>query len=791
MSRYALKFPRRVRIHGGEFDESARAIHREDGLKTIQAESGIVLGSTIERKQMSTKTTFKRVALVAVAALGFGVMSVAPSSAAIGQADTLTAASATASVLTNATASVVVTSSFVGDANDTTSATVSLVSGPATNGVLPTIALTGAGDTNLKNTSATVGRTTTFVANANGLVVGNATVSLTPVVAGTYVVRITPHTGSGAAALTWTVTAAAPNTTLNADKSTAVRMAGEVAAGTEVAVTASKNLSDTATAVIYVTPKNSDDVALSSVVGTTVPLTVTVSGPGTVAIGTNLAAITALSAGAGRAVTGTTGHYVIGVFADGTAGVSTITISSGTTVITSRTVTFYGVETKITPTIVKSVLSRGANAGAITAIVTDAAGVPVYNQAVWSLSDTDANVDIAPVSCGSSTAAGLVTCDITGDAAGAGSATISLMNASTLAASTVTAVAGSVRVSDGTPTAVAFSFDKATYAPGEAAKVSATVSNAAGPMPEGTYAVLTGALSSNYALTLPAGVTLPSGNVTVGVNGAATTTSVVMPTGISGTVQLAATAAATTIAVTVGSADVVNEALDAALEAIDAAENARLASEAAIEAATDAQAAAEDAITAAENAQTAAEDAGAAAVQAGLDAVAAADAAGAAAIAAVAEAVAATEEASAAAVAAAEKAGADAIEAAEQAGRDAVEATDLAVAAADAATAAADLAAEAATEAGEMAVAAAEAAGLIAQDALDAAIEATAAATDALDAANEAKASADAAKASADAATAAVEALSTKVATLMAGINAKINSLSTLLAKIAKKVGVK
>ena len=43
MSRYAIKFPFRVRIHGVEFDESARAIHREDGLKTIQAESGIVL----------------------------------------------------------------------------------------------------------------------------------------------------------------------------------------------------------------------------------------------------------------------------------------------------------------------------------------------------------------------------------------------------------------------------------------------------------------------------------------------------------------------------------------------------------------------------------------------------------------------------------------------------------------------------------------------------------------------------------------------------------------------------
>jgi hypothetical protein len=39
---------------------------------------------------MSTKTSFKRIALVAVAALGFGTLSVAPSSAAIPQADTVT-----------------------------------------------------------------------------------------------------------------------------------------------------------------------------------------------------------------------------------------------------------------------------------------------------------------------------------------------------------------------------------------------------------------------------------------------------------------------------------------------------------------------------------------------------------------------------------------------------------------------------------------------------------------------------------------------------------------------------
>jgi hypothetical protein len=48
-----------------------------------QADPGIVSGSTIERKKMSTKTIYKRIALVAVTALGAGVLSVAPANAAI------------------------------------------------------------------------------------------------------------------------------------------------------------------------------------------------------------------------------------------------------------------------------------------------------------------------------------------------------------------------------------------------------------------------------------------------------------------------------------------------------------------------------------------------------------------------------------------------------------------------------------------------------------------------------------------------------------------------------------
>jgi len=86
-----FRFPRRVRIHGGECGAVARALHHEAQKNALipyewsllsQAGLGNVPGSTLnERKQMSTKTSIKRIALVAVSALGFGLLSVMPANA--------------------------------------------------------------------------------------------------------------------------------------------------------------------------------------------------------------------------------------------------------------------------------------------------------------------------------------------------------------------------------------------------------------------------------------------------------------------------------------------------------------------------------------------------------------------------------------------------------------------------------------------------------------------------------------------------------------------------------------
>ena len=599
---------------------------------------------------MSTKTTFKRIALVAVAALGFGTLSVAPSSAVVGfnslyhMNSTVcsstnsyatcgnTVADDKSSVLLNQQADYGFQNTFLaGSAGDSSTATWSLVSSPTgfntplisttfwkdsdENGpsyTAPTGGGGGIGGWFLAGTSGAAngaavangtgvaaGLVATTTATAAGATIGNWKSSFTPTTAGTYVWKLT----AGTTSYTWTVNAYATQAAKDAGTgvdnaisvatTTSILNAGETTtATTDATVTVSMATSADQRATILVTPKNAAGTTIANV---TFPITATIAGPGTLGIAS--AANVATIASTGRAVTGTTGNYAVGVFSDGTSGVATVTISTGTTVLSTETVTFYGAAAKITPTVVNSVLAIGANTGAITAVVTDANGVVVPGVTVYAVSATAAAVSNSYTSCGASSATGAVSCDLAGVAAGTSAITLTLNSAST-GTSTVSAVAGTMRVSDGVVTKVAYAFDKDSYAPGEAAKITATVSNAAGVMPAGTYTVLaTGGVTANYTVS-----GLPSTTVlAVGSTGQATY-AVTIPTGITGDLQLIGTASATTIAATFGKAAVVNvaqdvaqAAVDAAQEAIDAANAATDAANAAAEAADAATAAAQDA----------------------------------------------------------------------------------------------------------------------------------------------------------------------------------------------------
>jgi len=82
---------------------------------------------------MSTKTTFKRIALVAVAALGLGVLSVAPSSATVtGTTVTVTNGTAATNNADSTTGAIVTVSGLVDAATDTIAVSYVLKSKPST-----------------------------------------------------------------------------------------------------------------------------------------------------------------------------------------------------------------------------------------------------------------------------------------------------------------------------------------------------------------------------------------------------------------------------------------------------------------------------------------------------------------------------------------------------------------------------------------------------------------------------------------------------------------------------------
>jgi trimeric autotransporter adhesin len=205
-----------------------------DGTYYPKPTGGNALDRLIERKQMSTKTTFKRVALVAVASLGFGVLtSVAPASATNEANSVVTAVSVTAQttpprvgVAQTTTFSIVNTAGTAG----TVEFAAIITAKPATSLLndYTGAAFTNAGEA-LAGTAtgaATAGDTATargpkYIITASTLTANLSTapgvagsLTFTPDVAGTYKITVfsdfdgNGNLASGAKSATWTVVAA-------------------------------------------------------------------------------------------------------------------------------------------------------------------------------------------------------------------------------------------------------------------------------------------------------------------------------------------------------------------------------------------------------------------------------------------------------------------------------------------------------------------------------------------------------------------------------------------------------
>ena len=429
--------------------------------------------------------SFKKIALGLAAAMSFGVMSALPTSAAV-IAPSLTIDSATDTIIAGETATAVVTLSFISEtAADTATVLSAMFAQPSGSTKSATMTLLETSTATVAIAAGNLSADVNSTVGTPGYVTAKFTVSLVaPSVAGTYEARIITTRPSTGPSVAWTVTVKAADLTPSASTTTSILNAGEVTTATaDASVFAPKATSADAAAVIVLTPKNSAGGAATE------SILATVSGTGLIGYGTNATTMSSL----GRAIVIPTGNY-IGVFADGTAGVGTITLTTLTgTVLATEQVTFYGDIATIVATPVKSVIAVGANTTTVKAVAKDASGVTVGAGTLYANSS-----DVATVS-DSGTAATIVNGEALFTITGikAGSVAITIRNA----AGTIVSAPVSTRVEAAAAT-VKISFDKATYLPGEAATVKVQVLDAAGlPVSGKTHSALfaTGGITSTYA----------------------------------------------------------------------------------------------------------------------------------------------------------------------------------------------------------------------------------------------------------------------------------------------------
>ena len=529
--------------------------------------------------------SFKKIALGLAAAMSFGVLSALPTSAAV-NAPTLAIDSATDAVTSGESATAVVTLSFISETSADTATIISAMfsqpTGAAKSATLSlletsTSSVVIAGNNVSANVNSTV-NTPTYV-TAKFLVTLNA-----PTVAGTYDAKILTTSPINGPSVSWTVTVKAADLTPSASTTTSILNAGEVTTATaDATVYAPKATSTDAAAVIVVTPKNAAGGSATE------SILATVSGSGMIGSGSNATSISAQ----GRSLVIPSGNH-IGVFADGTAGVSTITLTTLTgVVLATEKVTFYGDIASIVATTVKSVIPVGSNVSTIKAVAYDAAGVTVGAGTLNAFSS-----DVSVVS-DSGTAATIVNGEALFTLTGVKTGGVAV----TVKSGTVSSAPVATRV-EGAAATVKLSFDKAQYLPGEAATITVQVLDAAGlPVSGKTHANLfaTGGIVSNYAFGSASDV-LTSASVTTDT-ATVKTYKVFMPL-VQNTIKITATGGSSLPVA--GQVVVSAEALvedSAQKAATDAAKEALEASNAATTAALDAAKAA-DAATAAAQAAT-------------------------------------------------------------------------------------------------------------------------------------------------------------------------------------------
>jgi trimeric autotransporter adhesin len=575
------RFLRRVRIHGGEFDTSARAMYRvsekgslisyEKAFST-RADLRIVRRSTIERKQMSTKTTIKRLALVTVAALGLGVLSVAPSSA-VPQLDTLSLSSATASTTVGTAVTTKATVAFLQEtSSDSMTLTLSYEAAPAG------IAI---GEVSFSDTSAvttdlgtpTVDTSTARTAKISAVTAASLnktlTISLNPSKAGTYVIRVTPTiTGSTTAPAstfkTWTVTVAAKTIGWDSEFVTTDTSTANVTADVAVSTTSGAKLTSVGRVRVahgYGTVSGTDTVTVAAEA-----LAVVVSTDKGLVSKTNDLTAAAKSVTTAAGTAGTNDYWI---FTNGDVGKATITITVGARTAATKNVTFVGPATALVATQSAGLASfTGIGAGVTTThtiTATDAAAGAATLPTGLTVASSDTSVATVVISGNNSVV-------VTG--VKAGTSVITVTDPATTAAAT--AAKYTVTVKALRPTAApTITFDKAAYNVGEVITMTVNADMADSAT---ASALFTTALVTSAGVTAVAGTTaLSTSSAAHAIVGGVATYKFYAPA-VSGSFTVTGKTGATvdiTTAVDVSkTVDIVNPGVDAATAAAELAEAA-------------------------------------------------------------------------------------------------------------------------------------------------------------------------------------------------------------------------
>jgi hypothetical protein len=484
---------------------------------------------------MSTKTIYKRIALVAVAALGAGVLSVAPANAsqaaitgiAVGKlTETPTGTALTAS---NRTASTLVSVDGISAFNVTAGATVSL-DVRAIEEIL--VASAGVYKATLRGVKVLV------AAQDPGAVAAGATKLLNaftaPTTVGTYTIDVVYDADANfetasdqtSTSVSMTVVAApaysASLSTMHSIAGNGVDPATSVSNATPLI--ASSAIAATNVGAITVTLRNT----LNATIASGLVLTAVMSGSGAfgsttvitddIPTASDCATPARVKTGAANAVN----TFVL--CADGTSGSGTVTISvtdalGVTTVLGTKTVTFYGTVATLSATVLQGIATPGVANGnktvnsatqatlaltpAVVVVAKDANGVIVPGLTVTG-TPADLTIVSATTTDGGVTGVtdkngpGHYNFDVTGGAAAnVGKSTTIVYStiipaSGTVPAKTISAAAVTVSLG-GTPRAVTWALDKTSYAPGEKVTITVTAKDAAGNnAADGTYANLFG-----------------------------------------------------------------------------------------------------------------------------------------------------------------------------------------------------------------------------------------------------------------------------------------------------------